>query len=89
MVHDVTGPMGALAAELETRGLKATIEAAVNGAVRMRVRNPGVRALSEAVILHAGVFWWPWRDRIGPASDVTGAADAIARVLATLDAPSR
>ena len=29
----------------------------------------------------AGWFWWPWADRIAPVTDVSTAADRVARVL--------
>jgi len=38
--------------------------------------------LNETIVGCAGSFWWPWKDIIGPASDVPGTARVIARVLA-------
>jgi len=85
MVHDVTTAMEQLAAELRHRGFETKIMPASGGLPRMIVRNPAASALSETIVGHAGGFWWPWKDRIGPASDVTGAATVIARVLAAAD----
>lgn len=72
-----------LAADLEARGLRATMVERMSGPLRLKVTNPAATALSETVIVHAGTFWWPWRDPIGPASDAAAAAEIIARVLAT------
>ncbi len=82
MVHEVTAAMELLAAELRERGLQAEMIASTAGLVRMKVRNPAASVLSETIIGHAGAFWWPWRDQIGPATDVSHAAMVIARVLA-------
>lgn len=86
MVHDDTaaGAMKQLAADLESRGYRIKPITAA-GPVRIKVSNPAAAVLSETVICHAGAFWWPWRDQIGPSSDVPGVADVIARVLAALD----
>ncbi len=85
MVHDVTAAMEQLAAELRDRGLHAEMIASAAGPARMRVRNPAASVLSETIIGHAGAFWWPWRDQIGPATDISHAAAVIARVLAAVD----
>jgi hypothetical protein len=34
------------------------------------------------VLAHSDWFWWPWRDRIGAATDAPTAADRVLRVLA-------
>lgn len=86
MVHDLDTAMEQLAAELRDRGLETNLILAPGGLPRMIVRNPAATALSETIVGHAGGFWWPWKDRIGPASDVPGVAGVIARVLATADA---
>ena len=85
MVHDVTTAMEQLAAELRERGLHTEMIASPAGPVRMKVRNPAASALSETIIGHAGAFWWPWRDQIGPAADVVRAAAVITRVLAVAE----
>ncbi len=78
MVHDAN----ALADCLRARGLRTKVIEPLEGPVRVKVTNPAAAVLSEMIILHAGAFWWPWQDKIGPASDVPGVADIIVRVLA-------
>jgi hypothetical protein len=85
MMYDVTAAMELLAAELRDRGLQAEMVASPVGPVRMKVRNPAASVLSETIIGHAGAFWWPWRDQIGPATDVGYAAAVIVRVLAATE----
>ena len=70
-----------LAAELSERGLDPVITA-TGGRPVLTVSNPDAPALSESVLEDAGLFRWSWAEQIGPVGDVSGAADAIARVLA-------
>lgn len=81
MVHDAN----ALADCLRARGLRTKIIEPLKGPVRVKVTNPAAAVMNEIIILHAGAFWWPWKDKIGAASDAPGAADIIARVLAATD----
>ncbi|HVB42019.1 MAG TPA: hypothetical protein VNF47_04850 [Streptosporangiaceae bacterium] len=87
MVHEgnVTAATVQLADCLQARGYRTKVIEALAGPVRLRVSNPAAAALTETIIIHAGAFWWPWRDQIGTEADVPGAADIIARVLAALD----
>ncbi len=87
MVHDSKIPAAAeqLVADLEARGYRAKILDRVTPPTRLEVSNPVAAVLSETIIIHEGAFWWPWRHRIGPTADVPGAAERIARVLATRD----
>jgi hypothetical protein len=71
-----------LAAELRRRGYDAQLVAPEGREPWLAVRNPQVPMLAETVLAHANWFWWPWRDRIGPAADVPAAADRVLRVLA-------
>ena len=70
-----------LAAELRRRGYDAKLIAPEEREPWLAVRNPQVPMLAETVLAQANWFWWPWRDRIGPA-DVPAAADRVLRVLA-------
>jgi hypothetical protein len=88
MVHDVTCDAVAierLAAEMQARGYQAKVIPSPRGPARVEVRNPAASVLRETIFGHAGAFWWPWRDPIAPISDITTAAQVIARVLATTD----
>ena len=71
-----------LAAELQRRGYEAKIITPEGREPWLAVRNPQVPMLAETVLVHAEWFWWPWQDRIGPATDVPAAADRVLRVLA-------
>jgi len=84
MVHDdnAATPVELLAAELQSRGYNARTTGR-GGPARLTVSNPAATVLTEVVIYHAEAFWWPWRDQIGPASDIPATAAVIARVLAT------
>jgi hypothetical protein len=77
---DVTA-LEALAAELRARSLDPVITN-TGGRPVLTVSNPDAPALSESVLEDAGLFRWSWEEEIGPVGDVSGAADAIARVLA-------
>ncbi len=70
---------------LEARGYRTKVIERLTGPVRLTVSNPAAAALTETIIVHAGAFWWPWRDQIGTEADVPRAADIIARVLAISD----
>ena len=70
-----------LAAELRRHGHEANLIAPEGREPWPAVRNPQVPMLAETVLAQAGWFW-PWRDRIGPAADVPTAADRVLRVLA-------
>ena len=72
-----------LAAELHRRGYEAKLITPEGREPWLAVRNPQVPMLAETVLVHAEWFWWPWQDRIGPATDVPAAADRVLRVLAT------
>ena len=71
-----------LAAELRRRGYEAKLITPEGREPWLAVRNPQVPMLAETVLVHAEWFWWPWQDRIGPATDVPAAADRVLRVLA-------
>ena len=71
-----------LAAELHRRGYEAKLITPEGRDPWLAVRNPQVPMLAETVLAHAEWFWWPWQDRIGPATDVPAAADRVLRVLA-------
>lgn len=87
MVHDgyVTAATEQLANCLEARGYRTKVIERLTGPVRLKVSNPAAAALTETITVHAGAFWWSWRDQIGTEADVPRAADIIARVLATSD----
>ena len=72
----------ALAEELRRRGYQADLITPEGREPWLAVRNPQVPMLAETVLIHAEWFWWPWLDRIGPATDVSAAADRVLRVLA-------
>ena len=48
----------------------------------LSVTNPQATALSEDVVAGDGWLWWSWAERLAPVTDISGAADAITRVLA-------
>ena len=83
----------ALAAALETVGLRAELDGADTGSPRLHVTSLHPSALSERVTCHqpAGQpwqFYWSSRQPIGPASDPAAAAAAIATVLRPLNSPA-
>jgi hypothetical protein len=75
----------ALATELTTRGLQATVGAARGRPPYVDVHNPRASVLAERVYAHAGSFWWSWAERIAPCDEMTKAAAILARVLRTVD----
>lgn len=87
MVHEgnVTAATEQLAGCLEARGYRTKVIERLSGPVRLKVSNPAAAALTETIIIHAGAFWWSWRDQIGTEADVPHAAEIIARVLAASD----
>jgi hypothetical protein len=70
-----------LAVELTGRGLDPVI-VTIRGRAALVVSNPDAPALSENVMADGEWFWWSGAERIAPVTDISGAADAIARVLA-------
>ncbi len=68
-----------LAAELQARGHRAHLITPAGKRPYLHTANPGV--LSENVAYEAGWYWWPWAERLAPATDVPAAADKITRVL--------
>jgi hypothetical protein len=78
---DPTASLGKLAAELTSRGYKATLLTPAGRPLSLVVTNPYVGRLSETVMAHAGWYRWPWADRITPVTDVASAADRVAWVL--------
>jgi hypothetical protein len=48
----------------------------------LTVRNPREGRLTEMILADGGFYWWSWADKVAPVSDVTGAANAVAQVLA-------
>jgi len=89
MVHDenTASPVDMLAADLQSRGYR-TRTTDRGGPHRLTVSNPAASVLTEVVIFHADAFWWPWRQQIGPASDIPATAAVIARVLAAAGNPA-
>jgi hypothetical protein len=74
-----------LAAVLRSRRWKANVVDA-GGRIAVRVVNPDAPILSENVLCRQGppgewAYWWPWREQIGTAGDVSRAADRIVHVL--------
>jgi hypothetical protein len=71
-----------LAVELDARGLDTTITAPVGRLPYLTARNRDTSSLTETILTDRGFFWWSWAERIGPADDVTAAANRVAHVLA-------
>lgn len=73
-----------LEAELTARGWRAHVQGS-GRSVALRVVNPEVGRLSETVACRRRdgewSFYWSWDQLIGPAADVSGAADRIQFVL--------
>ena len=73
-----------LAEELTNHGLDAWIMDPPGRVPSVYMTNPGARALEENIYANQGKdglwwFWWSWAERIGPADDLTGAAETIGR----------
>lgn len=83
MAWTSTQALETLAGELSRRGYDAKLIAPQGREPWLAVRNPSLPMLAETVLAHAEWFWWPWADRIGPATDVAATADRIVRVLAS------
>ena len=84
MVHASEDPAAALeklAAELAARGFATPALSRHGRPASLTVANPAASMLTETVMAEAGWFWWPWADRIAPVTDVSTAADRVARVL--------
>lgn len=74
-----------LGAELIKRGLRVRLSTAPGRAPNLHVLNPDFTALTEDIVAESGAdgwwFVWSWRERIGCAEDIIGAADRVTRVL--------
>jgi hypothetical protein len=79
---DPTTDLEKLAAELSARGFETRLLATESRVPSLSVTNPQATALSEDVVAGDGWLWWSWAERITPVTDISGAADAITRVLA-------
>jgi hypothetical protein len=79
---DPTTDLEKLAAELNARGFETRLLATASRVPSLSVTNPQATALSEDVIAGNGWLWWSWAERLAPVTDISGAADAITRVLA-------
>ena len=76
-----------LAEELARRSLSARVLTPYGRVPSVHVVNPAATALAENVYAAEGAdgiwwYWWSWAERIAVVTDVDGAADCIARVLA-------
>jgi hypothetical protein len=74
----------ALAAELATYGLQASVASVRGRPPCLDVRNPRASVLTERVYAQAGWFWWSWAERIANCDELTKAAAILARVLRTV-----
>jgi hypothetical protein len=77
-----------LGEELTRRGMQVRLVLPPGRVPSMHVVNPNARALEEHIYAGCGSdgvwwFWWSWAERIAETSDLTKAADAIVRVLAS------
>jgi hypothetical protein len=79
---DPTTDLEKLAAELSARGFETRLLTTESRVPSLSVTNPQATALSEDVVAGDGWLWWSWAERITPVTDISGAADAITRVLA-------
>ncbi|WP_051108934.1 hypothetical protein [Actinomadura flavalba] len=74
----------ALGAELAGRGYRTRITPR-DHAPSLHVMNPDASSLAENILAEEGTdgwwFWWSWAERIGPAHDLTAAANRVALVL--------
>jgi hypothetical protein len=77
-----TAALEKLGAELGGRGFQTRLMTPDGQMPSLQVTNPQVTALSESVVVGEGWFWWSWAERIAPVGDVSGAAEAVTRVLA-------
>jgi hypothetical protein len=73
-----------LAAELHVRGYQTHLIVPAGRPPSLAVTNPQATMLAETVMADTTSFWWPWADRIAAVTNVAGAADVIARVLAAV-----
>ena len=76
-----TAALESLGAELNARGFDAHLVTPGGKQPWLAVRNPRAEVMSEDVMAQGGWFWWPWADRIAPATDVPAAAARVATVL--------
>jgi hypothetical protein len=83
-----THALKGLAGELAARGWVSRLYSPVGRPPSLYVQNPDLsaRMLSEHIYAGPGkdgtwAYWWPWRDKIALAGDVSGAASTITRVL--------
>jgi hypothetical protein len=80
-----------LANELTRQGISAQV---VTGHARpyLKAANADTPSLNERVLCeqandNSWMYWWPWRQPIGPADDLETASSKIATVLRTVDGP--
>jgi hypothetical protein len=83
---DIIARLDMLAAELNTHGWAASVQAPHGGMPRLYARNPEPRAaaLSESIYAQPRTdgtwsYWWPWAEPI--ADTAAAAAAVIVRVL--------
>jgi hypothetical protein len=81
-----------LAAELARQGLQASIVTTAKHPYLQAV-NPDNPELQERVLCSPAAdgswcFWWPWRQPIGSADDLTGVSHKIMTVLRSVEGGS-
>ncbi|HUY47378.1 MAG TPA: hypothetical protein VMV92_16870 [Streptosporangiaceae bacterium] len=76
-----------LAAELAVRGFKVQLITPEHRLPSLAVANSEAAMLAESVVTGTDFYWWPWGQKIAPITDVTAAADIVARVLAPAPPP--
>lgn len=55
----------------------------------LHVTNRDASQLTEDVYCDGRYYWWSWAERIAPVADVTAAAQAVRKVLASLTGAGR
>jgi hypothetical protein len=80
--HD-TAALEKLAAELGPLGCKTILVTGDGRLPRLDVLNPHAPALSGRIYAQADHYWWSHAERIASRDQVSTAAQAIARTLAT------
>ncbi len=75
-----------LAAGLDCQRYAVSLVTAAGRRPHLHITNRTATQLTENIYAADGWFWWGWAERISRVADLTLAAEAITRVLRTMDA---
>jgi len=78
-----------LAGELEQRGFVTELASQISK-LHLHVVNAETPTLTERVLCYRTIddtwmFWWPWKQPIGPVDDLTAVIEKIAAVLKSVE----